>query len=143
MSFSSIMQVTFEKADAFAEVSRARPGWDVTMAAMTQRRTALITGVGRRRGIGAAIARGLAADGWDLALSYWHPYDDRIGLERQPDDVDTLAAELRRLGRRVELVPADLEDPDAAHGLLRRPANWLGRSPGSYSRTASRSTRGI
>lgn len=118
MSFSSIIHLTFEEADAFAEVSRARPGWDVTMAAMTQRRTALITGVGRRRGIGAAIARGLAADGWDLALSYWHPYDDRIGLARQPDDVDTLAAELRRLGRRVELVPADLEDPDAAHGLL-------------------------
>ncbi len=37
---------------------------------------ALITGVGRRRGIGAGIAAGLAADGWDLALSYWHPYDE-------------------------------------------------------------------
>lgn len=85
---------------------------------MTARRTALITGVGRRRGIGAAIALGLAEDGWDLALSYWHPYDDRIGLDRQPDDVDKLAAEVRGTGRRVELAPADLEDPVAAHDLL-------------------------
>jgi hypothetical protein len=40
---------------------------------------ALLTGVGRRRGIAAGIAAGLAEDGWDLALSYWHPYDQRVG----------------------------------------------------------------
>jgi 3-oxoacyl-[acyl-carrier protein] reductase len=88
------------------------------MAAMAEPKTALITGVGRRRGIGAGIARGLAEDGWDLALSYWHAYDDRIGLERGPDDVETLAAELRGLGRRVELAPTDLEEPTAAPELL-------------------------
>ena len=33
----------------------------------------LLTGVGRHRGIAAGIAAGLAEDGWDLALSYWHP----------------------------------------------------------------------
>ena len=47
----------------------------VRMCDMAQ--NALITGVGRRRGIGAGIAAGLLADGWDLALSYWHPYDER------------------------------------------------------------------
>ena len=51
-------------------------------------RNALITGVGRR--IGAGIAAGLAADGWDLGLSFWRPYDKRHGTERQPDDPDRL-----------------------------------------------------
>lgn len=88
--------------------------------------TALITGVGRRQGIGAGIAAGLAADGWDLALSFWRPYDDRLGLERQPDDPDRLAGELRGLGARVELVPADLEDPAAAGGLVHGAAGLLG-----------------
>ncbi len=88
------------------------------MAAMGKRLTALVTGVGRRRGIGAAIAKGLTEDGWDLALSYWHPYDDRIGLERGPDDVETLAVELRGLGRRVELAQTDLEDTTAAGELV-------------------------
>ena len=63
---------------------------------------ALMTGVGRRRGIGAGIAAGLAADGWDLALSYWHPYDERLGLAGAPDDPDRLADDLRGRGRRVE-----------------------------------------
>ena len=54
-------------------------------------RNALITGVGRRRGIGAGIAAGLAVDGWDLALSFWSPYDDRLGMEWQPDDPELLA----------------------------------------------------
>jgi 3-oxoacyl-[acyl-carrier protein] reductase len=53
-------------------------------------RNALITGPGRRRSIGAGIAAGLAADGWDLGLSFWRPYDKWHGTERQPDDPDQL-----------------------------------------------------
>ena len=45
---------------------------------------ALVTGVGRRRSIGAGLAVGLAHDGWDLALGYWSPYDDRLGYDRTP-----------------------------------------------------------
>ena len=45
-------------------------------------RVALVTGVGRRRSIGAELALGLAADGWDLALGHWQPYDERLGYER-------------------------------------------------------------
>jgi 3-oxoacyl-[acyl-carrier protein] reductase len=93
---------------------------------MTSPRTALVTGVGRRRGIGAAIALGLAEDGWDLALSYWHPYDDRVGLERSAGDVDELAEQVRALGRSVVLLPGDLEQPEQAAGLLGRAASALG-----------------
>jgi 3-oxoacyl-[acyl-carrier protein] reductase len=89
-------------------------------------RTALLTGVGRRLGIGAGIAGGLAADGWDLVLSYWRPYDERLGLPAGPDDPQYLADELRERGRRVELVPADLEDPEAARQLVPQAADRLG-----------------
>ena len=39
------------------------------------RPAALITGAGRLNGIAAGIATRLADDGWDLALSWWRPYD--------------------------------------------------------------------
>ncbi len=87
---------------------------------------ALITGVGRRRGIGAGIATGLAADGWDLVLSHWRPYDDRLDLERGDDDPESLAAELRDAGRRVEVIAADLEDVTTATGLVGRAGEALG-----------------
>ena len=75
------------------------------------RPVALITGAGRLAGIGAGIARHLAADGWDLALAYWHPYDARMPWGSQPDDVVRLTAELEVIGARVHLLPADLADP--------------------------------
>ena len=89
-------------------------------------KAALVTGVGRREGIGAAIALGLAEDGWDLALSYWHPYDDRLGLGRGRDDLDVIVAEIEARGRRAVLVPADLEQPAQADGLVSRATDELG-----------------
>ncbi|WP_040160496.1 SDR family oxidoreductase [Nigerium massiliense] len=89
-------------------------------------RTALITGVGRLAGLGAAIARTLAADGWDLALSYHRDYDERLDLVRSADDPGALADELRATGRRVELLDADLADPDVPATLLDRARDALG-----------------
>lgn len=81
-------------------------------------RTALITGVGRRRGIGAGLATGLAADGWNLALSFWRPYDERVGLEAGPEDPQVLADELSGTGVDVGLFPVNLEQPTAAQTLV-------------------------
>lgn len=90
------------------------------------RRKALVTGVGRLRGIGAGIASGLAEDGWDLALSYWQPYDRRLGLDGSSDDPELLADRLRASGSRVELLAADLEDPAEATAVVDRAAEALG-----------------
>ncbi|APX33388.1 short-chain dehydrogenase [Brachybacterium sp. P6-10-X1] len=87
-------------------------------------RTALLTGVGRRRGIAAAIARGLAADGYDLALNYFEPYDRRVLGESS--DVELLADELRESGRRVELLPGDLGDPRVPPSLMADAHDALG-----------------
>jgi 3-oxoacyl-[acyl-carrier protein] reductase len=78
---------------------------------MNQRRgTVIVTGVGRRRGIGATLAVALAADGWDLLLNHWTPYDERLGLAQGPHDPSDVAQECRELGASVELVSADLAD---------------------------------
>ncbi len=78
----------------------------------------LLTGVGRRRSIGTGIALGLAADGFDLVLNHWAPYDDRIAYERGPRDIEEVAQECRDLGRRVEVVAADLAGVEAPARLV-------------------------
>lgn len=87
------------------------------------RGTILLTGVGRRRSIGAGLALGLAADGWDLAISYWSPYDERLGLDHGEHDPEDVAEECRALGRRVELVPGDLASPDEPRRLIEAAAS--------------------
>lgn len=82
------------------------------------RPVALVTGVGRHRSIGSGIALGLAADGWDLALTYWQPYDDRLDYERGNDDPAAVADECRALGAAVDLLPDDLADADAPARLM-------------------------
>ena len=89
-----------------------------TYAGTMNSKTALITGVGRTVGIGAGIAKSLAADGWDLVLNYWQAYDSRMPWGIQPDDVGTLVAELEAAGARVWAIPADLADPAAAEHLM-------------------------
>jgi 3-oxoacyl-[acyl-carrier protein] reductase len=76
--------------------------------------------------MGAGLAAGLAEDGWDLALSYWQPYDDRIGLERTANDPEQLAKRLRLAGRVVELLPADLEDSRSAAALVGQAMTRMG-----------------
>lgn len=78
-------------------------------------RVAVVTGVGRRAGIGFAVARRLAERGAALHLTHWRPHD-----ERQPwgaDDVDALHAELAATtavaGRGI-----DLADPAAAQRVI-------------------------
>ena len=74
-------------------------------------RTALVTGVGRRRGIGAAISRDLLADDWDICFTWWSAYDDRMDWGRDPETVAELIELGERQGRRVVGVEADLGDP--------------------------------
>lgn len=90
------------------------------------RKTALITGAGRLAGIGAGIARRLAAAGWDLVLTYWQEYDARMPWGIQPDDVGILTAELREAGVRVVVVQADFQDPQAVDRLMADVAEQAG-----------------
>lgn len=84
----------------------------------SRRGTVLVTGVGRRRSIGAGLAVGLADDGWDLVLNYWAPYDDRLGYERGEHDAEDVAAQCRRRGVQVEVLAADLADANVPAKLV-------------------------
>lgn len=76
-------------------------------------RTVLVTGTSRARGIGAEIARRLAADGWDVGLTWWLPADAGMPWAGGPDEPHGLVAELEEAGARVAWHEADLARADA------------------------------
>jgi NAD(P)-dependent dehydrogenase (short-subunit alcohol dehydrogenase family) len=78
-------------------------------------RRALVTGAAVR--LGRAIALGLAERGADIALHY----------NSSADAAERTQAEIRALGRKCSLVPADLEPPDAAQKIMAAAGSALGR----------------
>jgi 3-oxoacyl-[acyl-carrier protein] reductase len=93
-------------------------------AALT-RRTAVVTGAGRRAGIGFATARRLAGAGASVLIHAWTPYDVR---EYGAPDEEAAAAvqELRGLGGLVELIEADFADPGAPAAVVGAARDALG-----------------
>jgi len=81
----------------------------------TPRPAALITGAGRLDSIGAGIVQRLAADGWNLALSFWRPLD---APPTEAGDPERLAALARERGATVVLLPGDLTDPEEPDRLV-------------------------
>lgn len=75
---------------------------------------AVVTGVSRPDGIGAAIARRLAGDGAGLFLTGWPAHDaEQPWGAAEVRGHDAVVAELRAAGAAVEWAPVDLAQPDA------------------------------
>lgn len=91
-------------------------------------RTALVTGVSRRRGIGYAVARELARLGASVVVHHFAPHD-----AEQPwgaDDLRKVEDGVRRAlvgGAQFDSIGADLRDPAACAALVDRAASLTGR----------------
>ena len=92
----------------------------------TARPVALVTGVGRTVGIGAGIARRLAGAGWDIAVTYYNPYDERMPWGIEAGATQRTTADLETRGAATTAVEADLSDPDAPRRIFDAAENALG-----------------
>lgn len=78
-------------------------------------RTALVTGVGRRIGIGAAVALAFAKAGANVFTTYYRPYD---GTNSKPTEADEIIGQLRNEGVQAEGMEADLADVEVPKALF-------------------------
>jgi 3-oxoacyl-[acyl-carrier protein] reductase len=74
-------------------------------------RVAVITGVGRRAGIGYAVGRRLLDLGASVVAHAWTPYDVSA-WNASPTEADAVLEELKELGD-VEQIQADFAQPDS------------------------------
>jgi 3-oxoacyl-[acyl-carrier protein] reductase len=84
-----------------------------------RRRSALITGVGRPNGIGAAICRMLAGKGVVVCYTWWEPYDRDAPWTAEVGFGTRFASELDEAGGIAHGLEIDLADPTAALQLMR------------------------
>src|SRR5215212_4861045 len=103
-------------------------------------RVALVTGVGRKRGIGSAVCRALASRGADVVFSYWKDYDRETPWASEEDEPEALLGELLAAGVGAEGVELDLSLPDSAQRLLDGAEEVFGR-PSILVNIAAYSTR--
>jgi 3-oxoacyl-[acyl-carrier protein] reductase len=90
------------------------------------RPVALVTGAGRSAGIAASVVLKLAETGWDVAFTYWTPYDERMPWGADPDAVTHVSGGAARHGASTVAIEADLNDPDAAAGTFEAVERELG-----------------
>lgn len=85
-------------------------------------KVALVTGVTRRQGIGAAIALELARAGADVCTTYYRPYDRKMPWGVEEAEPEAILAELRTTGVAAHGIEMDLgqpEGPSTLYGLAR------------------------
>jgi NAD(P)-dependent dehydrogenase (short-subunit alcohol dehydrogenase family) len=89
----------------------------LAMSGALSGQVAVVTGVSRAKGIGAAIARELAKHGANLFLTGWQEYDDQQPSETRQNEPLVLVEELRKLGVEAEWTPVDLSLTEAPRKL--------------------------
>ena len=82
------------------------------------RKVALVTGVTRRKGIGAAVALALARAGTDVGTAYYRPYDRIMPWGVQDSEPGDIVDELRATGVSAHSFEVDLSEPEGPRTLF-------------------------
>ena len=93
-------------------------------------KVALVTGAGGMRGVGRATALKLASQGADVAITdIRRPADDLPPGEVRSEwqSIDSVADEVRSLGRRVLPIYADLSESQQIEDLVAQTVDHFGR----------------
>jgi 3-oxoacyl-[acyl-carrier protein] reductase len=85
-------------------------------------RTAVVTGVSRRNGIGFAVARRLLEAGSRVLVQSWAPEDE----SPDPGGLEAVLSELEQAGGPVAHVEADFADPEAPAAVIEAARAALG-----------------
>src|SRR5436190_14928575 len=88
---------------------------------------ALVTGVSRRAGIGAAIARELGRAGAKVFVTGFRRYDQGQVWGIEPNEPESLLTELASIAEEAAGTELDLGEPDAAGELFGRALQRFGK----------------
>jgi 3-oxoacyl-[acyl-carrier protein] reductase len=91
------------------------------------RKVALVTGVTRRRGIGAAIALALARRGADVCTGYYRPYDRTMPWGVEESEPEGILEDIREEGVDAYGFEVDLHQAEGPHILFRSAIERFGR----------------
>ncbi len=103
-------------------------------------KVALVTGVGRRSGIGYAVCTALAKKGASIFYTYWRAYDEGGNLQGSQEDPVAFAAEFQKCGGQAAAFEADLSDSETPAQLMREVVRTFG-TPDMLINNACVSTR--
>ncbi|MCP4418602.1 MAG: SDR family NAD(P)-dependent oxidoreductase, partial [Chloroflexi bacterium] len=95
---------------------------------MMKGQTAVITGVSRKIGIGAAIAHALAEVGCNVFTTYFRPYDATMPWGSQPNEATEIIAALQKAGGEAAGIELDLTSPSASDRLFKAVKDKFGKA---------------
>ena len=87
---------------------------------------AIVTGVSRLKGIGAAICKELAETGYHIFFTYWTDYDKEMPWGINLNEPMIIKEELIKIGVKVSCMELDLTQFDAPEQLFSRVSEELG-----------------
>ncbi|TXC93442.1 SDR family oxidoreductase [Metabacillus litoralis] len=96
------------------------------MMNLLKNKIAIVTGVSRLKGIGAAICKELAEAGYHIFLTYWTEYDKEMPWSLSVDEPLKLKEELLKKGVKVSCMELDLTLHDAPEELINTVIEHLG-----------------